>query len=178
MPRNVLRRLKPMKKINYKFSRSENGATLIVALILLVALSLLAISSMNTATLDLIMTGNEQYRANALAAAEAGIQKALNCEDFNTNSTTSKTGCQSSSDPYTYTITNINSGAVQASPTGYSQGSGQFGAVYFKITSTAKTSASNRNATAQNIQEVFQVVRNEDSRSCDTNIGTCVLGGP
>ena len=167
-----------MKEFKLKARRLENGVTLIVALILLVALSLLAISTMDTATLDLIMTGNEQYRANAFAAAEAGIQKALNCEDFNTNSTTSKAGCQSNLDPYVYTLSNINSGAVQASPTGYSQGSGQFGAVYFRITSTARASASNRNATAQNIQEVFQVVRNEDSRSCDTSLSTCALGGP
>lgn len=66
----------------------QRGSALIVSLILLVALSLLGIASMNTASLDLIMAGNEQYRTRAFNAIEAGIERALatdkgNADRFN-----------------------------------------------------------------------------------------------
>src|SRR5258705_8739691 len=53
----------------------ERGAALVIGLILLLLLTLLAVSGMNSASLEFIMAGNEQYRANAFQAAEAGIQK-------------------------------------------------------------------------------------------------------
>jgi len=55
----------------------QSGAALVVGLILLAIITLLAIGGMNTAALELIMAGNEQYRQKAFAAAEAGIETAL-----------------------------------------------------------------------------------------------------
>ena len=49
------------------------GATLLVTLLLLGILALLGVSALRSAALDLAMSGNEQYRARALQAAEAGI---------------------------------------------------------------------------------------------------------
>jgi type IV pilus assembly protein PilX len=55
----------------------QQGAALVVGLLLLVVLTLLAITGMNTASSELIMAGNEQYRQNAFQAAEAGIERAV-----------------------------------------------------------------------------------------------------
>jgi hypothetical protein len=48
----------------------QNGAALVVGLLLLMVLTLLAISGMNTASLELVMAGNTQYQQNAFQAAE------------------------------------------------------------------------------------------------------------
>jgi type IV pilus assembly protein PilX len=55
----------------------ERGTALVVGLVLLAVLTLLAISSMNTASTELIMAGGEQYRQNAFQAAETGIERAI-----------------------------------------------------------------------------------------------------
>jgi type IV pilus assembly protein PilX len=55
----------------------QRGAALIIGLILLVILTLLAITSMNTASTELVMAGNEQYRQNAAHAASTGIEEAI-----------------------------------------------------------------------------------------------------
>ena len=55
----------------------QGGAALIVGLILLMVLTVLAISAMRTATLDLTMAGNAQYRENSFQLAESGIQATL-----------------------------------------------------------------------------------------------------
>lgn len=55
----------------------QRGAALVVGLILLLILTVLAVSGMNSASTELIMAGNEQYRHNAFHAAETGIEQAL-----------------------------------------------------------------------------------------------------
>ncbi len=55
----------------------QRGVALVIALIMLVVLTLLAMTGMNTATTELIMSGNEQYRRNASQAAAAGIEQAI-----------------------------------------------------------------------------------------------------
>lgn len=55
----------------------QRGVALVIALIMLVVLTLLAMTGMNTATTELIMSGNEQYRRNAAQAATAGIEQAI-----------------------------------------------------------------------------------------------------
>jgi len=64
---------------NYPYRRlsRQRGAALVVGLIMLVIVTLLAIGGMNTAALELIMAGNEQYRQKAFAASEAGIEIGL-----------------------------------------------------------------------------------------------------
>lgn len=53
--------------------RAQQGAALVIGLILLLVLTLLAVSGMNSASLEFIMAGNEQYRQNAFQAAETGV---------------------------------------------------------------------------------------------------------
>jgi type IV pilus assembly protein PilX len=55
----------------------QNGAALVVGLLLLLVLTILAISGMTTATLELQMAGNEQYQERAFQFAEAGIEQAM-----------------------------------------------------------------------------------------------------
>jgi type IV pilus assembly protein PilX len=57
--------------------KRQRGAALVVGLILLAVLTLLAIAGMNTASTELIMAGNEQFRQQAFQASEAGIERQL-----------------------------------------------------------------------------------------------------
>jgi type IV pilus assembly protein PilX len=55
----------------------QRGAALVIGLILLLILTLLAVTGMNTASTELVMAGNEQYRQNAFQASETGIERAI-----------------------------------------------------------------------------------------------------
>ena len=57
--------------------QSQQGAALVVGLILLVVITVLAISGMNTATTELAMARNDQNYENAFQAAETGLTQAL-----------------------------------------------------------------------------------------------------
>ena len=57
--------------------RRQRGAALVVGMIMLVILTLLGISGLVTATLELQMAGNAQNQERAFQAAEAGIEDAL-----------------------------------------------------------------------------------------------------
>ena len=61
-----------------KLQRSgQQGAALVIGLILLVVITVLAVSGMNTATTELAMARNDQNAENAFQAAETGIETAL-----------------------------------------------------------------------------------------------------
>ncbi len=62
----------------------QRGAVLVVGLILLMVLTVLGISSMNTATLELVMAGNTQSHQQAFQAAETGIDISIAQRNFNT----------------------------------------------------------------------------------------------
>ena len=64
---------------------AQRGAALVVGMLLLLVLTLLAISGMNTASLELAMAGNMQYRENAFQAAESGVEQAMVLGAFNPN---------------------------------------------------------------------------------------------
>jgi type IV pilus assembly protein PilX len=55
----------------------QAGAALVVGLVLLLVLTVLAISTMRTAALELIMAGNTQLRENAFQLAESGIDNTV-----------------------------------------------------------------------------------------------------
>ncbi len=56
---------------------TQRGAALVIGLVLLLILTLLAITGMNTATTELVMAGNEQFRRAAAMASTAGIEEAI-----------------------------------------------------------------------------------------------------
>ena len=55
----------------------QHGSTLIVALIMLMLLTLMAISAMNSTTLSIQVVGNAQFREEANAAAQQGIESII-----------------------------------------------------------------------------------------------------
>ena len=75
--------------------KKQDGAALVVSLILLVVITILAISGMNTATTELAMARNDQNYENAFQSAEAGLAMVLGQGGFSTVA----------SDPVTQTIT-------------------------------------------------------------------------
>ncbi len=62
---------------NFDTPDRQRGAALIVGLVLMMVLTLLAISTMRTSTLELAMAGNAQYHEQATQLAEAGIEDAI-----------------------------------------------------------------------------------------------------
>lgn len=62
--------------------RRESGATLMVTLIMLIMLTLFAISAMNTSLMNLRMTGNMQARTEAFDATQRGIETAISTTRF------------------------------------------------------------------------------------------------
>jgi type IV pilus assembly protein PilX len=64
-------------------SRRQAGAALVVGLLLLLVLTVLAISGVNSTSLNLIMAGNTQFTQTAFQAAESGIEYSLAANDFN-----------------------------------------------------------------------------------------------
>ena len=64
--------------------QKQDGAALVVGLILLVVITVLAISGMNTATTELAIARNNQNYENAFQAAETGLEIALSQGSFNT----------------------------------------------------------------------------------------------
>jgi type IV pilus assembly protein PilX len=64
--------------------RKQSGAALVVGLVLLVVVTVLAISGMNTATTELAIARNDQNYENAFQAAETGLELALSRGFFET----------------------------------------------------------------------------------------------
>ncbi|MDH4125346.1 MAG: PilX N-terminal domain-containing pilus assembly protein [Gammaproteobacteria bacterium] len=71
-----------MKMMTYK--NKQRGAALIVGLVLLVVITVLAISGMNTATTELAMARNDQNYEYAFQAAETGLENILALGTFDT----------------------------------------------------------------------------------------------
>lgn len=61
--------------------RRQTGAVLIVAMILLVILTLLGVTAMNTTSLEEKMATNNQEQVRAFQAAETGLSQAFNDND-------------------------------------------------------------------------------------------------
>jgi hypothetical protein len=122
-------------------------------MVLLVVLTLLAISGMNTATTELLMAGNEKYQENAFQAAETGIERTIATTTFNPASLPPADPPQIDlGDGNNYEAIVLPRGSSPPPP-GYSIGT--FGAEHFEIQSTGN---SLRNATSSHVQGLFLVV--------------------
>lgn len=62
----------------------QAGATLIVGLVLLLVLTVVGVSGMNMATMEITMAGNTQFQQDAFQAAEDAIDIALGRRDYTT----------------------------------------------------------------------------------------------
>jgi type IV pilus assembly protein PilX len=132
---------------------TQQGAALIVGMVLLVVLTLLAISGMNTATTELLMAGNEKYQENAFQAAETGIERTIATAPFNPAALPPPDPPQIDlGDGSNYEAIVLPRGSSPPPP-GYSIGT--FGAEHFEVQSTGN---SLRNATSSHVQGLFLVV--------------------
>ena len=86
------------------YTSKQSGAALIVGLILLVVITVLAISGMNTATTELAMARNDQNYENAFQAAETGLEQALAQGQFSTTGAVTVTQFINSHDQVTAMI--------------------------------------------------------------------------
>jgi type IV pilus assembly protein PilX len=71
-----------LSHIQFDYPHRERGATLVVSLVLLLVLTVLGVSGMNTATLELTMASNAQFHQDAFQAAETGIDIAISTPPF------------------------------------------------------------------------------------------------
>jgi type IV pilus assembly protein PilX len=159
----------------------QRGAALVVGLLLLLVLTILAISGMTTATLELQMAGNEQYQERSFQAADAGIERAIAAGEFSTAVPigtwdtsgddpvpvrgTGEDGCTqtvpsgggtptNSDDCYEYFVRFDDEAGVTSIPGGgYSLGTG-FEAYHFEIQSFG---TSGRGAESDHVQSIYVV---------------------
>ena len=134
---------------------TQRGAALVVGMLLLLVLTLLAISGMGTSSLELAMAGTTQFREDAFQAAETGIEKGLKDGVFNPDAPPEEFETQQvsgSTDTYTVTITpQLNGQALDAM---WGSTVDKFSTYHYEISSVG-TSA--RNAQANNVQGVATI---------------------
>jgi len=155
-----------IKQRNLSLARAQHqsGAALVVGLILLMVLTLLAISGMNSATLELQMAGNAQYTENAFQASETGVEEALrearvlgvNTANVDPEKILDVPG--STTDDYKIlTRHNPDNGVTNVPSGGFSMGVGKgFSAYHFDITSTGTSS---RDSTQTHVQGFYVVAQ-------------------
>lgn len=75
-----------MKSNQYQAgTASQRGAVLIIALIMLVAMALLAVTAFNSSSLNLRVVANTQLRQEAIAAAQTAVERTISSPQFSTN---------------------------------------------------------------------------------------------
>lgn len=104
--------------------RRQQGAALVVGLILLVVITVLAISGINTATTELAMARNDQNYENAFQAAETGLELALSQGFFDTAANTTITQSITANETVTAEIRYENSTLVPDKAFSLGSGSG------------------------------------------------------
>jgi type IV pilus assembly protein PilX len=119
-------------------SRRQDGAALVVGLVLLVVITVLAISGMNTATTELAMARNDQNYENAFQAAETGLENALAQGTFNTLANTNLVYNINTNDSVTSTIIFEDSTLVPDRAFSLGVGSG-IAAYHFNVIATAES---------------------------------------
>lgn len=124
----------------------QRGAALVVGLMLLLVLTVLGITGVVTAALELQMSGNTQFQERAFQAAEFGIEQAINAPDLSTSTTlaapkvVAPTTVQgATTDRYGYRLYYDNSaGSTPVPGGGYSIGTG-LEAYHFVVESTGSS---------------------------------------
>jgi len=141
--------------------KRQQGAALIVGLMLLVIITILAVSGMNTATTELALARNDQTYENAFQAAETGLENALAQGGFNTTANVLVTPPTSSYEVITTSIQYEESTLVP--DRAFSLGAGSSIAAYhFLATSQAQYlmspgNVTDRDATAVHTQAFYIV---------------------
>jgi len=77
--------MKPTMRCDCRKVNAQRGATLLVGLILLLVLTMLALSAFNWSTVQVRVIGNSQTRQESIAAATLALQKTLSTPNFMLN---------------------------------------------------------------------------------------------
>jgi type IV pilus assembly protein PilX len=128
----------------------QRGAALVVGLLLLVILTLLAISGMNTASTELVMAGNEQFRQRAFNSASGGIEDRLETLAKVDQSSTPKVVTKTVGGD-TYTTSTVYQGDDTNIP---DFSVGRFVGIHYQVLSTGK---SKRDATTVHTQGAYVI---------------------
>ena len=129
---------------------AQEGATLIVGLVLLLVLTVVGVSSMNTATMEITMAGNTQFQQDAFQAAEDGIDMAIGTREYATDAprTIDWLG-DADYDRRAVTTYRLNTPALGSS-------AGELEAFHFDVTSVGRGP---RNAQSQHTQSFYVIGR-------------------
>ena len=141
--------------------KRQQGAALIISLMLLVVITILAVSGMNTATTELAMARNDQTYENAFQAAETGLENALAQGNFSTAEPVTLQLPDTTYEVVSATIVFEDSTLVPDKAFSLGAGSG-IAAYHFQATSNAEYRVSpgnvtNRDATAVHTQAFYVV---------------------
>jgi type IV pilus assembly protein PilX len=139
--------------------KRQQGAALIVGLLLLVVITILAVSGMNTATTELAMARNNQTYENVFQAAETGLENALAQDVFSIGGPVVITP---PAQPYVVvTATILYEDSTLVPDQAFSLGSGSgIAAYHFNATSQADyiiSAGNDRNASAVHTQAFYIV---------------------
>jgi type IV pilus assembly protein PilX len=141
----------------------QSGAALIVSMVLLMVLTMLAISTMSTASMEVTMAGNKQFANNAFQLAETGndefIARAIvnpACANTVTPGVCDIANTQVADMNGEYSARGDFMGDTEGCPGGYSEGI--FATYHFEVQSTGQTNA--RGASSQHAQG-WTVCRNK-----------------
>lgn len=134
----------------------QNGAALIVGLILLLVLTILAVSGVMTSTLELRMVGNTQLQERAFQAAEVAIEDALANPVLSTSVPINQpliANPNSVNDSYLYQLQYVGQAPLGTGMTGFSIGTA-FTTYHFQVDATGTAPG---NALAQHLQSFYVV---------------------
>ena len=116
----------------------QQGAALVVGLILLMVLTILAVSGVFTSTMELRMVRNSQNQEHSFQAAEVGIEDALANPVLSTSSVFAQATTavpNSAGDTYSYNLQFVGQAPLGTGMTGYSIGT-SFQTYHFQVDAT------------------------------------------
>jgi type IV pilus assembly protein PilX len=137
-------------------SRRQQGAALVVGLILLVVLTILAVSGVFTANMELRMVRNTQSQERAFQAAEVAIEDALANPVLSTSAAFNQGATavpNSNPDTYSYGLQFVGQAPLGTGMTGYSIGTA-FLTYHFEVQATGNGPD---NARAEHTQSFYVV---------------------
>ncbi len=158
-------------------STRQRGAALAVGLILLLVITLLALSGMSSASLELMMAGNEQFRQDAFQAAEAGIADTIATGSFNpSDESLQRTAIAISGSTATFDSRLTPELDGRAQPAIWGNRWDSFATYHFEVQSVGHGGA--RNAMATNMQGIAVLAPWDSSIPPDSSLGTALCATP
>lgn len=134
----------------------QQGAALVVGLILLLVLTILAVSGVFTSTMELRMVRNTQTQEHAFQAAEVAVEDALANPVLSTSATFTQATmavANSPGDTYSYQLQFVGQTPLGTGMTGFSIGTA-FQSYHFQVDSTGNGPD---NALSQHTQSFYVV---------------------